>query len=196
MWSLTPAERQLRAMGTTANEALHAQFNNSQRPVIQQHAESLDVVLQSFSLSKLLAHHSASFAPTIAQRSQQQILSVMQGFFASSACAFCPPFATEPERDILSRKAVRAPVHAHDKVAATAYVKRLRSQKDRWNLHLRMKPRRTVSKKKKRHVFTKKKKRAPAQPKKEKTREVDRSMSMYCGYCLCTKTFQESSVGL
>lgn len=54
--SLSPQDRCILATGTTANEALHSQFNNCQRSIVQQHQESVFVVLQSFSMAKLLAH--------------------------------------------------------------------------------------------------------------------------------------------
>ena len=54
--SLSTQDRSMLATGTTANEALHSQFNNCQRSIVQQHQESVFVVLQSFSMAKLLAH--------------------------------------------------------------------------------------------------------------------------------------------
>lgn len=53
---LTSEDRCILATGTTANEALHSQFNACQRAIVQQHQESVDVILQAFSMAKLLAH--------------------------------------------------------------------------------------------------------------------------------------------
>ena len=92
IFTLSSEHKRLLSMGTTANEALHAQFNACQRPVVQQHVESMDVVLRSFSLGKLLSHHSAAFSPTLVQRSQGQILSLLEGKLQQSNYHFLAPF--------------------------------------------------------------------------------------------------------
>ena len=54
--SLGFKDRGILATGTTANEAMHSQFNTCQRAIVQQHQESVAAILQSFSMAKLLAH--------------------------------------------------------------------------------------------------------------------------------------------
>ena len=56
MFNLSSEDRRIFATGTTANEALHQQFNVCQRSIVQQHQESVAVILQAFSMAKLLSH--------------------------------------------------------------------------------------------------------------------------------------------
>ena len=59
--SLSAEGRRLWGMGTCTNEALHSEFNNTQRVTVQQHVESMRAVISMFSLAKLLAHQSAAY---------------------------------------------------------------------------------------------------------------------------------------
>ena len=157
IFSLTPKQRQLHSFGTSANESLHQQFNTSQRQVIQQHVESTKVVLKSFSFGKLLAHHSAAFDCTMSQRSQGQILALLEGHLLSKGCSFCKPWGEEqPLPAIAARRQLRKPIHRRDQQRARVYSSRKALQEERWRQHLRLKPRkrRHVLK---RHIFTKKK---------------------------------------
>lgn len=158
VFSLTQEQRVLFSFGTAANEALHAQFNTSQRTVVQQHAESTQVVLQSFTMAKLLAHHSAAFGITVAQRSQGQIQALLQGYLLLPSSSFCLPFGNEDLEMVRSRRVLRRPVHAHNAAAATSYVQRAAIHRERWVRHLRQKPRRKKGCVK-RTIFTKKKQR-------------------------------------
>jgi len=160
IFTLSSEHKRLLSMGTTANEALHAQFNACQRPVVQQHVESMDVVLRSFSLGKLLSHHSAAFSPTLVQRSQGQILSLLEGKLQQSNYHFLAPFGANIPAALAHRRQLRQPVHRHDTDAAVVHKHKLRKQQDRWKLHLRLKPRKHVLKVK-RHVFRKRKKPLP-----------------------------------
>lgn len=159
--ALSRERRQLFSFGTAANEALHAQFNSSQSTVVQQHLESVQVVLKSFSCAKLLAHHSAAYAPTVAQRSQSQILALLEGALLRPDSEFCKPFdETQPEA-VTDRKRLRRPVHAHDGGAAAHRAQLAARQREQWRKHLHSK--KWIGRKwtLKRTVFTKKKHRAP-----------------------------------
>ena len=119
-----------------------------------------DVVLRSFSLGKLLSHHSAAFSPTLVQRSQGQILSLLEGKLQQSNYHFLAPFGANIPAALAHRRQLRQPVHRHDTDAAVVHKHKLRKQQDRWKLHLRLKPRKHVLKVK-RHVFRKRKKPLP-----------------------------------
>ncbi|CAE7300884.1 unnamed protein product [Symbiodinium necroappetens] len=151
--SLSDSDRKLLSMGTAANEALHQQFNATQRPVIQQHRESVDVVLFSFTLAKLLAHQSAAYWPTVSQRSQSLLLSMITGHLRRE---FCPAFAKNPVAVVRNRRLARAPVHRQNPAAARAAADRAAGQSERWATHVaaRKVRRRWILK---RTVFTKKK---------------------------------------
>ena len=57
--ALSRKERELLALGTTSNEALHAELNRWFRTIHQMHQTTLDLELIAFKLLKLLTHVSA-----------------------------------------------------------------------------------------------------------------------------------------
>lgn len=65
--------------GTTGNEALHMQLKMVFQTVTQQHESRVKSKTFAFSLDHMLAHNSAAYTPTTIQRSQQVLLSVLQG---------------------------------------------------------------------------------------------------------------------
>ena len=110
--ALSLQDRQMLSWGTTANEAVHFQFNRSQQTVTQQHVDSSTLKLEAFCLGKMLAHNSASYHPTVAQRSQAELISSMLGYIMSGEFAGAAGVAMAP---VTSRQELRRPVHFLDK---------------------------------------------------------------------------------
>lgn len=120
------AETQLSAWGTTGNEALHFQINNARQTVLQQRHEAIPPTLFSFALQKMMAHNSAAYAPTLAQRSQAELLSLLRGHL--SACSFpVPPLANRDE--------ARRPTRALDQAKTQRAKAVSASQRRRWGQH-------------------------------------------------------------
>ena len=156
--SMAAQDRLLWAMGTTANEALHSEFNSTQRTVVQQHLESIESVLFSFSFAKLLAHHAAAYCPTVSQRSQSQLLALMLGQMQRH---FCKQFSFHNIRPARTRTQVRRPVHHVLPANVQAFQRTVAEQKLRWARHVLRKPRHLCKKPVKRTVFTKRKQPKP-----------------------------------
>ena len=160
--TLTPQQQALLGLGTAANEALHSEFNATQRQVIQQHLDAMTIVLRSFVFNKLAAHNSAAYSPTTAQRSQAQIQSLMAGEMARS---FFLPFNDGAFVPVTNRQRVRQPVHQFNSAQARAF-KALRAlQAQAWTKHVR-RIRCRAKHVLKRTVFTKAKQRRPRKAKR------------------------------
>ncbi|CAE6948302.1 unnamed protein product [Symbiodinium sp. CCMP2456] len=108
---LPAADMQLLSFGTCSNEALHAQLKSSQEVIVQQHVEVVPLHLSAFSLGKLLAHHAAAYFPTIAQRRESEILSLLQGRIVAG---LLPALSQEDEIVLRTREDLRKPVHELD----------------------------------------------------------------------------------
>jgi hypothetical protein len=163
--TLSPADSSLLAWGTCGNEALHAQINSTQSTVIQQHAERFPTKLKAFTLGKLLAHNAAAYSPTLAQRSQPELLCVLQGCVMAG---FYDSFGAPADQPVTSIPELRAPVHPLNKSKAARTQAVARSQNERWKKQQSIDQAKRSSRKhkvlvsrvtKKRTVFTKKKQR-------------------------------------
>jgi hypothetical protein len=131
--TLSEKDRLLLAWGTCGNEALHQQINSSQRTVIQQHVERSEVRLQAFSLGKMVAHSSAAYHPTISQKSQKQLLSVVHGHTMAD---FFKPFGAAVPEPVTCQTALRQPVHANSDLKTEAFKMVRASQQQRWGTEL------------------------------------------------------------
>ena len=82
-------------VGTTRNEQLHRELKSWMANIYQIHIDRLIIGLRIFAFAKLLTHSSAAYYPTLHQKTQQRLLSVMAGklrsikFFPSSSSAIC-----------------------------------------------------------------------------------------------------------
>jgi len=161
--SLSAEGRRLWGMGTCTNEALHSEFNNTQRVTVQQHVESMRAVISMFSLAKLLAHQSAAYYATTSQRSQSQLLALLEGFMRQN---FCAPFSSLRQKSVVSRRSLRAPVHQLLPAHVQPWKEQLARQKSRWARHLLLRPRPPKRGNVKRTVFTKRKEVKPRAAKK------------------------------
>lgn len=161
--SLSAEGRRLWGMGTCTNEALHSEFNNTQRVTVQQHVESMRAVISMFSLAKLLAHQSAAYYATTSQRSQSQLLALLEGFMRQN---FCAPFSSLRQKSVVSRRSLRAPVHQLLPAHVQPWKEQLARQKSRWARHLLLRPRPPKRGTVKRTVFTKRKEVKPHAAKK------------------------------
>ncbi|CAJ1422424.1 unnamed protein product [Effrenium voratum] len=154
------AETQLSAWGTTGNEALHFQINNARRTVLQQHHEAIPPMLFSFALQKMMAHNSAAYAPTLAQRSQAELLSLLRGHL--SACFFSS-FGDRAIPPLTNRDEARRPARALDQAKTQRAKAVAASQRRRWGQHAAKLERRRAKRsvpgppRIKRTVFTKRK---------------------------------------
>ena len=108
---LPPEDLQLLSFGTCSNEALHFQLKACQEQIIQQHIQTFPPQLAAFSLAKMLAHHSAAYFHTLAQRKESEILSLMQGCLKKG---FLPPLEEGQAQPIISRQDLRKPVRKVD----------------------------------------------------------------------------------
>ena len=72
--SLSSAKAALLPTGTTSNEALHAELNNTFRQVVRLHRSTLLVKLRVFHVAKLVAHTTALASPTLRQNPQGVLL--------------------------------------------------------------------------------------------------------------------------
>ena len=79
--ALPQARREQLASGTTGVEALNAEINNHFRFYGSMYQSTLLLTIRAFGLFKLLAHNSAEYCPTLAQRAQRTVMVHM-------ACAF------------------------------------------------------------------------------------------------------------
>ena len=157
--AMDPKEVELLSFGTCSNEALHFQLKACQEQIIQQHIQTFPPQLEAFSLAKLLAHHSAAYHPTLAQRKESEILSLMQGRLIKG---FLPPLEERQIGPTLCREALRKPVHSLDprKVAARKALKAKKAeqwQKEVKNRKLKHPHRAAQPSSPKRTVFTQKK---------------------------------------
>ena len=151
--ALSPADRALLAWGTTANEAVHFQINRAQHTVLQQHMETAPPKFRAFCLGKMLAHHSAAYHPTAAQRSQAKLIHMMVGCIMHTARDSVIPPTYSP---VTMRSSLTAAVHKLDKPKAARRQATAAKQAARWLKHVSTR----ASKKKrrtKRVVFTKEK---------------------------------------
>ena len=156
---LPPAELQLLSFGTCSNEALHFQLKACQEQIIQQHIQTFPPQLQAFSLAKMLAHHSAAYFHTLAQRKESEILSLMQGCLKKG---FLPALEEGQVQPIISRQDLRKPVRRVDpgKLAArkeTAAKKAAQWKKETRNRQLKNKEKVQHKGAFKRTVFTQQK---------------------------------------
>ena len=157
--AMDPKEVELLSFGTCSNEALHFQLKACQEQIIQQRIQTFPPQLEAFSLAKLLAHHSAAYHPTLAQRKESEILSLMQGRLIKG---FLPPLEERQIGPTLCREALRKPVHSLDprKVAARKALKAKKAeqwQKEVKNRKLKHPHRAAQPSSPKRTVFTQKK---------------------------------------
>ncbi|CAK9076836.1 Uncharacterized protein SCF082_LOCUS36965 [Durusdinium trenchii] len=120
--AMDPKEVELLSFGTCSNEALHFQLKACQEQIIQQRIQTFPPQLEAISLAKLLAHHSAAYHPTLAQRKESEILSLMQGRLIKGFVLCLEERQIGPT---LCREALRKPVHSLDprKVAARKALK-------------------------------------------------------------------------
>ena len=156
---LPPAELQLLSFGTCSNEALHFQLKACQEQIIQQHIQTFPPQLAAFSLAKMLAHHSAAYFHTLAQRKESEILSLMQGCLKKG---FLPALEEGQVQPIISRQDLRKPVRRVDpgKLAArkeTAAQKAVQWKKENRNRQLKNKEKVQHKGAFKRTVFTQQK---------------------------------------
>ena len=130
--TLSPKDLQLLSNGTCANEALHAQWNAEQKAIVQQHAELVATKVAAFGLGRLLAHNAAAYSPTIAQRSQREILCILQGHLMTS---FVDAFGAAIEEPVANVASLQGPVHALDKEKSAQRQARALRQHERWEKH-------------------------------------------------------------
>ena len=157
--AMTPKEVELLGFGTCSNEALHFQLKACQEQIIQQHIQTFPPQLEAFSLAKLLAHHSAAYHPTLAQRKESEILSLMQGWMTKG---FLPPLEEGQIQPTLCREALRKPVHQLDPQKVAVKKDKARQKAKQWSKEVenrklkrpRSQPPKPVSK---RTVFTQRK---------------------------------------
>ena len=67
--------RSLVAVGTTSNEALHREINNWFRQTQTMHQPTFRLKLRILTISKLISHNAALYAPTVRQLNQSVVLS-------------------------------------------------------------------------------------------------------------------------
>jgi len=131
--SLSSAEQAALATGTAANEAIHNQLRVVYKPVVQQHVEAASDKFEAFSMTNLLAHGSAAYHPTLKQRSQLDLMTVIEGRLANT---FFTPFSDKAICEVTSHKLMSAPVHHLDKAAAARRVTEKEQKKPRWALEI------------------------------------------------------------
>lgn len=156
---MPPHQVQLLSFRTCSNEALHFQLKVCQEQITQQRIQAFPPQLAAFSLAKMLAHHSAAYSPTLAQRKEAEILSLMQGTLATG---FLPPLEVGLVQPILSRQDLRKPVHSLDAQKVAARKARKAQQAKQWtqevqNRKLERQRRDGPKRSLKRAVFTQKK---------------------------------------
>ena len=128
--AMPPKEVELLSFGTCSNEALQFQLKVCQEQIIQQHIQTFPPQLEAFSLAKLLAHHSAAYSPTLAQRKESEILSLMQGWLTKG---FLPPLEEGRIQPTLSREDLRRPVHQLDPQKVAIRKDKAREKAKQWS---------------------------------------------------------------
>lgn len=126
-----PEAARLMSWGTCGNEALHAQLKASQQTIVQQHLEAFPLQLQAFGLAKLMAHHCAAFCPSIAQRSEAEILCVLQGELCRVQAH---GHAVQELKSVASRAELRKPLHHVTAELMAARKLRSAEQARRWQV--------------------------------------------------------------
>ena len=126
---LAPTDMQLLSFGTCSNEALHFQLKACHEEIIQQHIQTYPPQLAAFSLAKMLAHHSAAYFPTAAQRRESEILSLMQGHLSRG---FLPALAHGQVQPTTCREALRKPLHKLDREKVAARQERIAQKAEQW----------------------------------------------------------------
>ena len=101
---------------------------------------------------------SAAYSPTIAQRSQGQLLALLEGCLALN---FCPPFGEQEAAPATDRAAILRPAHAADQRKLLKFKRVAAVQKQQWAKHLMKRKQHQKGQGLKRTVFTKRKERKP-----------------------------------
>ena len=132
---LPTSQLQLLSFGTCVNEALHFQLKSSQEVIVQQHVEVLELHLSAFALAKLLAHNAAAYFPTIAQRRESEVLSLLQGRITAGVL---PVLSQEEASVIRNREDLRKPVHELDASKAQRRQDTAARQQSQWRREERL----------------------------------------------------------
>ena len=86
-------------VGTTRNEQLHRELKSRMGNIYQMHIDRLQIGLRIFVFGKLLSHCSAAYYPTLCQKTQQRLLSVMAGKLRSMKFFHFPRSTTSSSSD-------------------------------------------------------------------------------------------------
>ena len=96
-------------VGTTRNEQLHRELKSWMRNIYQCHLDRLQTGFRLFVFTKLLTHSSAAYSPTLQQKSQQQLISIIAGKLLS--IPFFSPAPVRPVQNGLPRTITRNRLH-------------------------------------------------------------------------------------
>ena len=96
-------------VGTTRNEQLHRELKSWMRNIYQCHVDRLKTGFRLFLFTKLITHSSAAYSPTLQQKSQQRLLSIIAGKLRSSSTFLQIP--TIPIQNVLATHITRKRLH-------------------------------------------------------------------------------------
>ena len=116
--------------GTTRNEQLHREIKSWTRNIYTSHAGRLQSGFRIFLFAKLLTHSSAAYSPTLTQKSQSRLLSIIAGQIRQTRF-----FSTNLETSVnlpQTRKTLHAPVLPINKFTRETRFNKRKSQDLMW----------------------------------------------------------------
>ena len=116
--------------GTTRNEQLHREIKSWTRNIYTSHAGRLQSGFRIFLFAKLLTHSSAAYSPTLTQKSQSRLLSIIAGQIRQTRF-----FSTNLETSVnlpQTRKTLHAPVLPINNVSRETRFNKRKSQDLMW----------------------------------------------------------------